>query len=224
MSLRRAAHLPRWAAHNPKPRSQEHRMRTKSGGVIALIETASVTAMLFLLRQEGLPPHIAVSLVFFLPTAFGLHVFEEFIFPGGASDWFKTYRPQYADAYTPSYFFKINALSLVASVLVCFGAFDYRGRFSSGGIRAWLAFVSLQGFNAVYHIRGAIESKQYSPGMVTGTILYLPLTILSFVYLLRTGAVDLVSAIVCILIGAVSQSVFDRIKERSMKRQRNDRP
>lgn len=193
-------------------------MKTKLGGVIALVEIASVTAMLFLLRQEGLPPHIGVSLVFFLPIAFGLHVFEEFIFPGSASDWFKTYRPQYADVYTPSFFFKINAIPLVLSVLVCLGAFDYVKGFSFGGIRAWLAFVSLQGFNAIYHIRGAIESKQYSPGMVTGSLLYLPLTVLGFIYLFQTGTVDILSAIVCIFIGAVSQSVFDRIKESSRKR------
>ena len=75
-------------------------MKTRLGGVISLIEIASVAALLFLLRQEGLPAKTGVSLVFFLPITFGLHVFEEFIFPGGANEWFKTYRPQYAEAYT----------------------------------------------------------------------------------------------------------------------------
>ena len=191
-------------------------MKTKLGGIIALVELASVTAVLLLLKQEGLPPHVAVVLVFCLPIAFGLHVCEEFIFPGGAGEWFKAYRPQYAGAYTPSYFFKINAIPLGLSVLVCLGAFDYREGFSFGGIRAWLAFVSLQGFNGVYHLRGAIETRRYSPGMVTGTVLYLPLAILGFAHLLRTGAVDVFSAIVCLLIGAAAQPVFDRIKERRM--------
>ena len=193
-------------------------MKTKLGGVIALVETASLAAAFLFLRHDVVRPHTVLLLVFALPIAFGLHVFEEFIFPGGASDWFKTYRPQYADAYTPSYFFKINAVPLLLSVLVCLGAFDFRGGFSFAGIRAWLAFASLQGFNALYHIRGAIETRKYSPGMVSAALFYLPLVIFGLACLLRTGTVDIFSAILCFLIGAASQPVFDRIKERRMKR------
>jgi hypothetical protein len=193
-------------------------MKTKLARVIAFTEIASVAAVPFLPRLGNLPPGKAVALVFFLPIAFGLHVCEEFIFPGGASDWFKAYRPQYADAYTPDYFFKINAIPLVLSVLVCLGAFDYRQGFSFGGIHAWLAFVALQGFNGVYHLRGAIEMKRYSPGMVTGTLLYLPLAIVGFAYLLRTGTVNVFSAVVCLLLGAVAQTVLDLIKARRLKK------
>jgi hypothetical protein len=192
-------------------------MKTRLAGVIGLVEIASGAALWLLLRQKGLPSHAALVLVFLLPVAFGLHVTEEFIFPGGAADWFKAYRPRYASAFTPSYLFKLNALPLVGSFLVCLGAFDYVGGFSFGGVRAWLAFVSLQGFNAAFHLRGTIELRRYSPGLVTGVLLYLPLAVLGFACLVHTGVVDLLSAVVCLLIGAVFQPVLDLIKERRMQ-------
>jgi hypothetical protein len=194
-------------------------MKRRLGGVIALIEIVSVTALLFLLGQEGLPARIGVSLVFFLPIAFGLHVFEEFIFPGGASDWFKIYRPQYAKAYTESYLFKVNALPLVLSVLVSLGTFDYKGAFSFFGIRAWLAFLFFLALNAVFHIRGTIQTKQYSPGLGVSIVLYIPLAIISFTYLLRTGVIDIFSAIVCVAVGSLIQPVLDYIKERSLEKE-----
>ena len=192
-------------------------MKTRLGAVIASIEIVSITALFFLLRQEGLPAKFGVSLVFFLPITFGLHVFEEFIFPGGSGNWFKIYHPQYAKAYTQSYFFKVNAIPLVLSVLLTFGTFDYAGAFSFFGIRAWLAFLSFLAINAIFHIRGTIETKHYSPGLVVSILLYLPLTIIGFTYLLRTGVVDIVSAIVCIAIGLLIQPVLDYIKKRNLK-------
>ena len=195
-------------------------MKGKLGGVIALVEIASVTSLLTLLGQPaGVPSPLGVSLVFLLPITFGLHVFEEFIFPGGGSDWFKRYRPQYAGAYTESYFFKVNAFPLVLSVLVSLGSFDYRGAFSFFGIRAWLAFLFFQALNAVFHLRGTIQSRRYSPGVGVGLVLYIPLAVGSFIYFMTTGVIDPVSAVICIVIGSLIQPVLDRIKERSLKKE-----
>ena len=186
-------------------------------GVIVVIEIASIAALLFLLRQAGLPPKFDLVLVFCLPITFGLHLFEEFIFPDGGADWFKLYHPEYMEAYTQSYFFKINAIPLVWALLVTLGTFDFAGGFTFFGIRAWLAFLTFQAINAIFHIRGSFKTNQYSPGLVTGTLLYLPLTIISFTYLLRAGVVDLASAVVCIAVGALIQPGLDRIKRRSVK-------
>jgi len=195
-------------------------MKKKLGGVIAVIEITSVTILLFLLRQpQSIPTPISVLLVFLLPITFGLHVCEEFIFPGGGSDWFKLYHPQYAKAYTEPYFLKVNIFPLVLSVLVSLGSFDYRGAFSFLGIRAWLAFLFFQALNAVFHLRGTIQTKQYSPGVGVGIVLYLPLAISSFIYFLKIGVIDPISAIVCILIGSLIQPVLDRIKEHDLKKE-----
>jgi hypothetical protein len=192
-------------------------MKTRLGIVIALIEIASIAGLLFLLRKDGLPAEFGLALVFCLPIIFGLHVFEEFIFLGGAEDWFKINRPQYSKAYSQSYLFKVNAIPLGLSVLLSFGTFDFAGGFTYFGIRAWLVFLSFLAFNAIFHMRGTIETKRYSPGLVVSILLYLPLTIIGFTYLLRMGIVDIVSAIICFGIGSLLQPLMDFIKKRSLK-------
>ena len=102
----------------PTPKSnmpqKEHSIRRRLGVAIAWIEIASLSSLPFLLGQRGLPPANGVLRVFLLPITFGLHIFEEFIFPRGAMDWFKIYRSQYAKAYTETYLFKVAALELVS--------------------------------------------------------------------------------------------------------------
>ncbi len=192
-------------------------MKTKLGAVIALVEITSVIFLLLLRGQPNLPAEFGVLLVFLMPITFGMHVFEEFIFPDGGSDWFKTNHPEHREAYTESYFFKLNTITLILSVLVSLGAFNYAGGFSFWGIRAWLAFLSMLGFNVLFHIRGEIRTKQYSPGIVTAILLYLPLMIVSFVYLLGTGVVDIISAVACFAIGSLLQPALDYIKKRNVK-------
>jgi hypothetical protein len=50
--------------------------------VMAIIEIASFTALFLLIGRQGLPTKISLILVFCLPITFGMHIFEEFIFPG----------------------------------------------------------------------------------------------------------------------------------------------
>ena len=103
-------------------------------------------------------------------------------------------------------------------MLVTLGTFDFAGGFAFFGIRAWLAFLSFQALNAIFHIRGAMLTKQYSPGMSVSILLYLPLTVVAFTYLLRAGVVDIVSAIVCIAVGLLIQPALDdQIKNRNLK-------
>jgi len=177
------------------------------------IEVISLAALFFLLRQPGLPEAASVILVFCLPITFGLHVFEEFVFPGGGADWFRRDRPQFTQAMTDSYFFNVNAIPLVLSLLVTLGTFNFTGGFSFFGIRAWLAFLCFQAIHVGFsHLRGAIKARRYSPGMATGIALYLPLTIMAFVTLLRSGILDPVLAIVCIGLGYLILVFLDRLK------------
>jgi hypothetical protein len=193
-------------------------MRTKLGIVTIIIEIASIVSLLFLPRLDGLPDKYGVILAFLLPITFGLHVFEEFVFPGGMEDWMKSYRPQLAGAVTQSYLFKINAIPLVASLLVSLGVFNYLGSYSFGGLYAWLVLMSIQAFNALFHIRAAIKTKQYAPGLVSSIVFYLPLAIVSFVFFIKIGAINIFSAIGCLIIGSFFQSILDFFKERKLKK------
>jgi hypothetical protein len=193
-------------------------MQKKFITLIAFVETVSVALFLLLLKQEITPDKIGLALVWLLPVTFGLHVGEEFVFPGGFSDWNKSYRPQFAGAMTPSYFFKVNAIPGVAAILTPLGVFDYVGGYTFAGIRSWHLFLSVIAFNALYHIRGAIQTKKYSPGVATSIALYLPLAIASFTHFLRTGVLDVFSAVACLAAGSAFQSVLDHIKARSLRK------
>jgi hypothetical protein len=193
-------------------------MKTKLFITIILIEISSLSILSFLLRMNGLPAKIGVTLIFLQPIFFGLHVFEEFFFPGGYVVWYKSYSPKLVEALTSSYLFRINAIPLVLSVLASLGAFDYMGTYSLGGIRAWMALLSILFVNALFHIQGAILTKKYSPGMVSAIAFYFPLTIISFTYFLKTGAIDIFSAIVCLSIGVLFQPMLDYLKKNILKK------
>ncbi len=62
-------------------------MKPKLFIVIVMSEIVSLFTLLFLLHLGSLPGKIGVTLVLLLPIVFGLHVLEEFIFPGGYVEW-----------------------------------------------------------------------------------------------------------------------------------------
>jgi hypothetical protein len=193
-------------------------MKTKLFITIFLVEISALSLLLFLLRMNGLPAKIGVTMIFLQPIFFGLHVFEEFIFPGGYVVWYKSYSPKLVEALTSSYLFKINTIPLVLSVLASLGAFDFVSTYSFGGIRAWMTFQSILFVNAIFHIQGAIITKKYSPGIVSSIVFYSPLTIISFTFFLKTGTVDIFSAIVCLSIGVLYQSALDYLKKNILKK------
>ena len=197
--------------------TKETQVRTRLSRVTALTELASLTFLLVLIKQEIMPDKVGVLLIFLLPITFGLHVTEEFIFPGGFIRWDNIFRPKYAD--TPgSYYVKVNAIPGIASLLLALGAFDYAGNFSPAGIRGWLAFSTFLTWNAFFHVRGAVHTGKYSPGMVTGLLLFVPLTITSYIHFTRAGAVDSLSVALCIAVALVIQPVLDFIKSRGLKK------
>ena len=186
-------------------------MTTRLLGILGLIDAILATLLLqILLRQTVFPGQKGVVLVWCLPIAFGLHVFEEFAFPRGLGEWSKDHRPQIADSMTTAHFYRINAIGGAATLGVALGAFDYARGYSFMGIRAWLAVLAWVAFNALVHIRGTIESRRYSPGTVTSVALYLPLAVGATAYFLRQGAVDVVSLAIGAVWGVAAYAFFIR--------------
>ncbi len=146
-------------------------MKSKLTGIIVLIELLLTVLMLFLARLHILTDNFGMVPIWLMPIAFGLHVFEEFVFPGGFADWHKSYRPRFASRITPSYLVMINVLGAIGAALIPLGAFDYRGWYSPLGIRGWLYFLSIMTFNATLHIRATVETRRYSPGVITSDFL-----------------------------------------------------
>jgi len=127
--------------------------------------------------------------------AAALHVFEEFAWPGGFLDWYRIYRPEIANSLTPRFMFWINAIFLAA----CAGA-GQQG-FSEYGVAFWLTMASIELGNAGYHVLGTIRTKRYSPGVVTGVLLYVPISLYGYWFFVTRGLASHGTAVLALALG-----------------------
>ena len=126
-----------------------------------------------------------------LPIAFGLHVFEEFIFPGGLQRWIRAYKSNPKSDY---YYFVLNAATWVVALVLALKP-------SVAGLYVCAGFIALLAGNSVSHIRGTLQKKQYCPGTASGVALLLPLFVVSHWYLLSCRRLDWQALAVNVAIG-----------------------
>lgn len=139
-----------------------------------------------------------MNLLFWLPAACVLlHIFEEFVWPGGFLAWFRAYRSENAVSFTPRFAVGINAL--LAAVVVVLG---WSGATWSRGVSLWLTLAALLASNAVFHIVAVMRTRRYSPGVVTSVVLYLPLCIWGFRHFIGSGEATLQLALTSLVVGA----------------------
>ena len=124
-----------------------------------------------------------------------LHITEEFFWPGGFPEWDRMYRPHIAKSITKSLHIWINALLLFGTLSLALSAR------SEMAVAGWLTFASLLFGNAIFHVFGTIRTKRYSPGLVTGLALYVPMAIFGYEHFLTTRQATKGTAIVAILLG-----------------------
>jgi hypothetical protein len=105
-------------------------------------------------------------LVLLAPLVFVLHVVEEA--PGFVA-WFNSLVPR---GITQSTFLPVNGVALAITVAVALLAAAWPGAASGLLLTAWIGFLMLA--NGVLHLVGTIAHARYSPGVVTGTLLYIP--------------------------------------------------
>jgi hypothetical protein len=129
-------------------------------------------------------------------AAASLHIVEEFVYPGGFAAWDRRYRPAFAHSITGRFHVIINGLLLIA----CYDVWALRSNAIAAPI--WLAVTTLLFANAVWHLVGSVRTRSYSPGVATGWLLYVPLTIYGFGHFLRTGQVSVPTALVAGAVGA----------------------
>lgn len=144
------------------------------------------------------PESIITLLSWAVPACFGLHVIEELVWPGTFREWYHRYRPQVAGE-PMAYYYKANAIYFALALLVPLVL-------HLNGILIWAALLL---FNLVFtHVRGAWHTRSYSPGIVTGIVLYVPLFAVTYGYLLSHHIVSVPRALVCLLVGAVPEIYF----------------
>ena len=137
-----------------------------------------------------------VSIYWWPFVAAVLHIFEEFVFPGGFAAWDRKYRPEIAASITPRLHIVVNGLLLLAALGV---AIDTPNEYV---VAAWLTIAALTGSNAVWHVLGVFRTRSYSPGVITGVLFYLPMMFYGFPYFIRTGQASMGTAFAAFAIGA----------------------
>ena len=121
--------------------------------------------------------------------------------------WYRHYRGPEATSVNPRFLFIINFVLLA---VCCNAALAAQ---KSQALPYWMGIAALLCSNGVWHIWAAIRSRSYSPGMITGAILYIPLAIYGLVSLIRSGLISVPSAALAIGIGGsypIWSSAFHR--------------
>jgi hypothetical protein len=127
-----------------------------------------------------------------------LHISEEFGFPGGFPAWYRKYRSD------PS---RINRRFLVivnGALLAACCNIGFLGR-TWLGIAYWLVIVALLCSNGCWHAWASHQSHTYSPGVVTGVAVYVPLAVYGYIHYVHFGAVSIATAAVAGVIGGSYQ-------------------
>jgi hypothetical protein len=124
-----------------------------------------------------------------------LHMFEEFAWPGGFAEWYRWYRPERAASVTTGFLVRINVL-FVAMALIAGGL-----GFRPYGVAIWLVVASIAAANGAFHWWAVVKTRRYSPGVVTGCIIYVPLAAFGFVYFWRAGLASTPTLVQAAVIG-----------------------
>jgi len=142
-----------------------------------------------------------------------LHVTEEFALPGGFGAWDRAYRPSIGASITPRLHVVVNLLLVALCVSVGLAGFGEAGA-TVGGVRihsaipvelagaAWVALAALLFSNAIFHVVGTIQSRSYSPGVVTGVLAYVPLALFGGWWFVGNGMPILVAVAAAALGGS----------------------
>lgn len=162
-----------------------------------------------------LSSNVIARIVLWLPCAcVALHIFEEFVWPGGFLAWHRNYRPDLAASITPRFAIIGNAVLVAATVVL-----GVMGPSWPRSLSLWFVLAALLAGNAFWHIRGTLRSHTYSPGAVTGAVLYLPLLLGGLWYFLGVRGASLQTVIVGCAIGATYQFLSEFLHRRSLSSQ-----
>ncbi len=128
-----------------------------------------------------------------------IHVLEEYAYPGGFSDWMRSLNPRFAPWITARFAVIINGLFLMLCVMGAVVA--------SKSLVFSLSVASLLFFNGLTHLAGTIRAKRYAPGVVSGVLLYVPLSLYAFYLFASAGRLTLAGSAIAGLVGVLYQAV-----------------
>jgi hypothetical protein len=127
--------------------------------------------------------------------AVAAHLIEEFVWPGGFADWYRWYHPARAASVTTRFLVIVNVVLVILALMPpILGG-------SPRGLALWLVVAAIGAANAAFHLWATVSRRKYSPGVITGTVMYLPLALLGYRSLVATGTVSAGTALEAVVIG-----------------------
>jgi hypothetical protein len=139
------------------------------------------------------------KIFWYLAAASGAHVVEEYFWPGGFLESAKEIAPEAFEHASLPIIVGVNASMIVGCV---FGAL-IRKRSQVLG----LSMASLLFQNAILHTGAALKAKKYVPGLVTGLVLYVPLSVSAFKSYMRLPQHRRSTAINAAVLGTALHSI-----------------
>lgn len=128
-----------------------------------------------------------------------IHMGEEYFYPGGFMDVMKQVNPKFAPLVTARMAVVINGLQL----LLCLAAIavgENAPAFS-------MSVAALLFINGLVHIVGCFRVNRYVPGAITGTLIYIPLSVYAYYLTLSSGQLTRNGLIVTAVLGLLCQAV-----------------
>ena len=128
-----------------------------------------------------------------------LHMVEEYFFPGGFMVVMKRMNPAFAPFVNVPMAIVINCLQLLLCIVVIFVGVS--------SLAFSLSAAALLFINGLMHIGGAIRLKGYAPGVITGSVIYIPLSVYTFYYFAASGQLNTDDAVTAGVLGILYQIV-----------------
>ena len=135
-----------------------------------------------------------------LPIAGGIHIFEEYVYPGGFQNALSKAVPRMATPFfTPKFHLVINSLFIV----MCFAS----AFIGETNLILSMSVISLIFVNSVMHIRGVLVTKKYYPGVISGALIYIPFAIYAYSVFLSSGQLTWIQASISFLLGVLYMGI-----------------
>ena len=134
-----------------------------------------------------------------LPVAAGLHIVDEYVYPGGFLEVMRETSPRFAGQVTVRLAVIINSLFFLLCVIAAFFG-DKKRTFG-------LSVLVLLFLNGLMHLTGTLARRRYNPGTATGLLFYIPLALLEFRDALSSGDTSRKQVLAACALAAAYQAV-----------------
>jgi hypothetical protein len=128
-----------------------------------------------------------------------VHITEEYVYPGGFPTVMKRTAPRFAPLITTRFAVIINGLQLILCVVAIIV-----------GQRNLVFSLSVAGLlmvNGLAHIGASIRRRGYAPGVLSGLVLYLPLSLYAYASFITAGQLTASEVLVTGVLGTLYQAV-----------------